>query len=90
VWFGRDPGESFRDAWRVPSFARDVCEIPEDHLFDRKSVVREHELSRHALEHLRGSELDVSALKEASATRDYIRDQDDPRKVTTRETMGRE
>ena len=62
----------------------------EDHLFDRKSVVREHELWRHALEHSRGCELDVSALKETSATRDYIRDRDDPRKVTTRETMERE
>jgi conjugative relaxase-like TrwC/TraI family protein len=62
----------------------------ENHLFDRKSVVREHELWRHALEHARGCELDVSALKEASAGRDYIRGWDDPRKVTTRETMERE
>ena len=62
----------------------------EDHLFDRKSVVREHELWRHALENARGCELNVSSLKEASATRDYIRDRDDPRKVTTRETLGRE
>jgi len=62
----------------------------EDHLFDRKSVVREHELWRHALEHSRGCDLDVSALKEASAARTYIRDRLDPRKVTTRETIGRE
>ena len=29
-------------------------------------------------------------MKQASAGRDYIRDENDPRKVTTRETMGRE
>jgi conjugative relaxase-like TrwC/TraI family protein len=62
----------------------------EDHLFERKSVVREHELWRYALEHARGCELDVSALKQESARRPYIRDLDDPCKVTTRETMGRE
>ena len=62
----------------------------QDHLFERKSVVREHELWRHALEHARGCDLAVSALKQASARRDYIRDLDDPRKVTTRETIARE
>jgi hypothetical protein len=62
----------------------------EDHLFDRKSVVREHELWRHALEHARGCELDVTTLRQGSAQRDYIRDYDDPRKVTTRETLERE
>jgi conjugative relaxase-like TrwC/TraI family protein len=62
----------------------------EDHLFDRKSVVREHELWRHALEHARGCELDVTALRQGSAQRDYIRDYDDSRKVTTREVLGRE
>jgi len=62
----------------------------DDHLFDRKSVVHEYELWRHALEHARGSEFDVTKLRQASARRDYIRDRNDPRKVTTRETMARE
>jgi len=62
----------------------------EEHLFDRRSVVREHELWRHALGHSRGCDLDVARLKEASAARDYIRDRDEPEKVTTRETLGRE
>jgi len=62
----------------------------EEHLFDRRSVVREHELWRHALEHARGCDLDVARLKETSAARDYIRDRDEPEKVTTRETLGRE
>ncbi len=62
----------------------------EDHLFDRRSVVREHELWRHALEHSRGRDLDVIALKQGSAVRDYIRDSGDTEKVTTRETLGRE
>ena len=62
----------------------------EEHLFDRRSVVREHELWRHALEHSRGCDLDVARLKETSASRDYIRDRDEPEKVTTRETLARE
>ncbi|MEP6671349.1 MAG: MobF family relaxase [Chthoniobacter sp.] len=62
----------------------------EEHLFDRRSVVREHELWRHALEHARGCDLDVARLKDTTAARDYIRDRDEPEKVTTRETLGRE
>jgi conjugative relaxase-like TrwC/TraI family protein len=73
-----------------PASADKALGWAQDHLFERKSVVREHELWRHALEHARGCDLDVQALKQASAQRDYIRDLDDPRKVTTRETLGRE
>ena len=62
----------------------------EEHVFDRKSVVREYELWRHALEHARGCELAVSELKEAGALRDYIRDGNESRKVTSREMLARE
>lgn len=62
----------------------------EQHLFDRRSVVHEHELWRHALEHARGSEVEIEALKSKTAKRDYVRGDDKPRKLTTRETLGRE
>ena len=62
----------------------------EEHLFDRRSVVREHELWRHALEHARGSEIDIERLKSETANRDYIRDAGNPCKLTTRAALGRE
>jgi conjugative relaxase-like TrwC/TraI family protein len=72
------------------SDAEESLRWAEEHLFDRRSVVREHELWRHALEHSRGCDLAVTALKRVSATRDYIRDSVDTEKVTTRETLSRE
>lgn len=62
----------------------------EEHLFDRRSVVEEHELWRHALEHARGSAISVDALKATTACADYLRAEQRPSKVTTRETLGRE
>lgn len=62
----------------------------EEHLFDRRSVVDEHELWRHALEHARGTAISVEQLKEGSARADYLRDAVRPSKVTTRATLGRE
>ena len=62
----------------------------EDHLFDRRSVVNEHELWRHALEFARGSKMEIFALKSLAAKRDYLRDENQPRKLTTREVLGRE
>ena len=62
----------------------------EEHLFDRRSVVNEHELWRHALEFARGSEMEIAALKSLAAKRDYLRDENQPRKLTTREVLGRE
>ena len=62
----------------------------EAHLFDRRSVVNDHELWRHALEFARGSEMEIAALKSLTAKRDYLRDESQPRKLTTREVLGRE
>ncbi len=73
-----------------PTNVEESLRWAEEHLFDRRSVVREHELWRHALEHSRGCDMDVTALKQGSARRDYIRDSGDTEKVTTRETLGRE
>ncbi len=62
----------------------------EDHLFDRRSVVQEHELWRHALEHARGQNVSLADLQRFTRERDYIRDTKHPSKITTRETLGRE
>jgi len=67
---------------RVPSIAEARQAITaaaavswaEEHLFERRSVVREHELWRHALEFARGSTLTLQDLKRETATRDYIRE----------------
>ena len=37
----------------------------EEHLFERRSVVLEHELWRHALEHVRGQEVDLAGIQSA-------------------------
>ncbi len=60
----------------------------EEHLFDRRSVVREHELWRHALEFARGSTLTVAELKRETASRDYVREADG--KLTRKDVLGRE
>jgi conjugative relaxase-like TrwC/TraI family protein len=67
---------------RVPSISQERLAITaaeavswaEEHLFERRSVVREHELWRHALEFARGSTLTLADLKRETATRDYIRE----------------
>jgi conjugative relaxase-like TrwC/TraI family protein len=60
----------------------------EEHLFDRRSVVREHELWRHALEFARGSGLTLAELKLETASRDYLREADG--KLTRKDVLGRE
>lgn len=60
----------------------------EAHLFERRSVVREHELWRHALEAVRGSSVPLTEIKQLSASRDYLRGDKD--KVAHREMLARE
>lgn len=60
----------------------------EAHLFERRSVVREHELWRHALATARGSSIKVTEIKRLSASRDYLRG--DNEKVAHREMLSRE
>ena len=62
----------------------------EEHLFDRRSVVHEHELWRHALEHARGQNVSLTELQTATRQRGYICDEKQPGKVTTRATLQRE
>jgi conjugative relaxase-like TrwC/TraI family protein len=60
----------------------------EAHLFERRSVVREHELWRHALEAIRSSSVGLDEIKRLSASRDYLRGDND--KVAHREMLARE
>jgi conjugative relaxase-like TrwC/TraI family protein len=60
----------------------------ENHLFERRSVVREHELWRHALEAARGSSLSLADVKKETMSRVYLRDGND--KVAHRDVLARE
>jgi conjugative relaxase-like TrwC/TraI family protein len=62
----------------------------EEHLFERRSVVHEHELWRHALEYARGREVHTDDIQAVTQRRDYLRDKNRPGKVTTREHLQRE
>jgi len=62
----------------------------EEHLFDRRSVVQEHELWRHALEHARGQNISVQELQAVTRARDYVRNAEHPGQVSTREHLLRE
>lgn len=70
--------------------ATDAIQWAEQHLFDRRSVVKEHELWSGALSFARGDNLSVTAIKGITAQRDYIRNEDEPGRVTTREILDRE
>ena len=62
----------------------------EQHLFERRSVVHEHELWRHALEHTRGQSITLSEIKAVTRKREYLRDEQFQGKITTREVFQRE
>lgn len=62
----------------------------EEHLFERRSVVHEHELWRHALEHARGKEVNTADIQAVTQSRDYLRDKNRSGKLTTREHLQRE
>lgn len=63
----------------------------ETHLFDRRSVVNEFELWRHALERGRGQNFSLSDVQTLTKARPYVRNEAEyPRKVTTRKTLERE
>jgi hypothetical protein len=61
----------------------------EEHLFDRRSVVHEHELWRHALEHARGQNVSPSEIQAVTQQLDYVRDKQFHGRVTTREAPMR-
>lgn len=62
----------------------------EEHLFERRSVVHEHGLWRHALEHARGRDVTIADIQAVTSRRKYLRLDEQPGKVTTREHLQRE
>lgn len=73
----------------LPSFAAaDAVDWAEDHLFDRRSIVHDHELWRYALEYARGRGVTLAEIKRETAGRPYIRDT--PGKLTRRDVLARE
>lgn len=71
-----------------PTSAATAVSWAEAHLFERRSVVGEHELWRHALEFARGSALTLADLKRETASRDYIREANG--KLTRKDVLARE
>jgi hypothetical protein len=49
----------------------------EEHLFDRRLVVNEHELWRHALNYARWQNVSLKDIQAITSRRDYNRDDDD-------------
>jgi conjugative relaxase-like TrwC/TraI family protein len=72
------------------AIAQESLEWAEKHLFDRKAVVLEHDLWRHALEHGRGHAIDLASLKRLTRQRGYFRDSSSVQSVTSREVLVRE
>ena len=70
------------------SSAAEAVSWAESHLFERRSVVREHELWRHALSIARGNSISVAELKTETGSRPYLRDATD--KVAHRDVLARE
>ena len=59
-------------------------------MFERNSVVNEHELWRQALQYARGQDMDFRDVLSMTRLRNYVRDEEHPGKVTTREHLLRE
>lgn len=95
LWQGQLRPEDARSL-RVPPIAGEpettsaatAISWAEAHLFERRSVIGEHELWRHALEFARGSALTLSDLKRETASRDYLRETNG--KLTRKDVLARE
>ena len=59
----------------------------DEHLFERRAVVADHELMAAALERGRGTDFDLAALRLAIEQRGYIREKNSD-KLTSREALG--
>lgn len=85
------PGEiTRRESPKSQVAANAAITWAEQHLFDRRSVVNEFELWRHALEHGRGQNFSLKHVQLLTQQRAYVRNEIQPNKVTTRRTLERE
>jgi conjugative relaxase-like TrwC/TraI family protein len=97
LWFGQlsvEGAESLRQAGRKDGqfeqhlSGAEAVTWAENHLFERRSVVLEHELWRHALEAARGASVSLAEIKKETASRVYLRDETG--KVAHRDVLARE
>jgi conjugative relaxase-like TrwC/TraI family protein len=70
--------------------AKEAVSWAEEHLFERRSVVPERELWRHALEHARGENIRLADIQAATRQRPYLRTERHPGQVTLQEHLERE
>jgi conjugative relaxase-like TrwC/TraI family protein len=82
------PGQDLKEEKRV--IVSEAVQWAEEHLFDRNSVVLECQLWQEALGRARGEGFSIAELKEFTARRGYIRDEERPGAVTLREVLLRE
>jgi conjugative relaxase-like TrwC/TraI family protein len=87
---GRLAAEPPATATSSEALAQQAVLWAEEHLFERRSVVPEHELWRHALEHVRGQNVAVAEIQAATGRRGYLRYKEHPGRITTREVLHRE
>ena len=83
---------ALRAATPRPAEKANLAEIvawADEHLFERRAVVHDHELMAAALERGRGMDFDLGALRQAIDKRDYVREKDSDQ-LTSREVMSRE
>ena len=71
-------------------FCEQAVAWAEEHLFERRSIVHEHELWRHALERARGQDVSLADLQSVTQQRGYVAFQRSSGKVSTREHLLRE
>jgi conjugative relaxase-like TrwC/TraI family protein len=70
--------------------AKDAVTWAEEHVFERRSVVPERELWRHALEHARGENIRLTDIQATTRQRPYLRNERHPEQVTLKEHLERE
>ena len=68
--------------------AAEAVNWAEEHLFDRRSIVGEHELWRYALEFARGRGVTLAEIKRETAARPYLRERSG--RLTRRDVLARE
>lgn len=84
----RSPGSEANQKTSVS--VGEAVQWAEEHLFDRNSVVLECQVWQEALGRARGEGFSVSELKDFTERRGYIRDEERPGTVTSREVVLRE
>jgi len=74
----------------VGSIAEEAVAWAEEHLFDRRSVVLEHEIWQEAIQHARSQNISVNDLKQVTMKRGYVCKPEAPAFVTRPEVLARE